>query len=367
MEECAQKIESYTDTQQYLARMGKAKLEHYRQYYQYDLPKGKQPGEVVNSLFDRMMRNDKEALEQVLGILADRTFAMLCSRLESVGCYSADHVDDLMQIIRMEIMKKSFRGFPRKVTKEGFYGYLIQIVQNQTKRYRKEQLHDRQSLVYEKDTEKKPDPLERQIRKQGLLSSDLEEQAISREEDGLKKRVLDYFMEALAWTDRKPYQAVTYGYAYLLPKILNDSRKRELKRKVNVISGRESGKQASGYEEDSDFLWGEITRKSEFLTGWAMDAMCRKKVRFLAEEFMKLYNMDPLNGKPVAWEDPFQQNMREEEKGKPIEELVITEEFDQLAIKNWPVRMQKALIEKTRERMRADPDFMKKGSQIICR
>ena len=113
--------------------MDRSISEHYRLYYHYTPAReenGETPAEIINSLYDRVMRNDKEALGEVIRILQSNTYALAVKRLSLKGISGLEQVDELMQTVSFEVMKLAFRGFPEQVDAERFFGYLLGIAQN---------------------------------------------------------------------------------------------------------------------------------------------------------------------------------------------------------------------------------------------
>lgn len=336
---------------------------HYNQYYRYDLPVGKEPAETVNRLFDTVMHNDKQALEQVIRILSSNIYYMVYSKVKTLNMDVIDGIDELMQIIQLEILQKAFRGFPEWVDEEGFYGYLLRLAEKQVKNYERKQrtYGNRENIGQEDYVFEQSNPWQYDD-----SAFNPEDKLISDEELALEQKILDIFVKVLMESNEKPYKVVTYCYAVLLPQLMKRSENVELLNKVNVISGRESSRQTSFYNEKDKCLEGEIARDSVVLLNWALDAMNKKDVDYLSAEFVRLYNMDPLTEADFIWGNTFLNNLDNVHKGKVIRSLVITEDFNPLTIKNWPVRLGQLLLRETEEYV-MKIDEIKKRSTIVAK
>lgn len=336
---------------------------YYQLYYHYDIPEGGEPGEVVNSLYNPVIRNDKDALGQVLKILASNTYYLVCRRLESTGNATRDNVDEVMQNVRVEILKMAFRGFPEYVGEDNFYPYLIGVVENCVKRFR--QGAGRVSRREGKDWE---DGL---LQEEGIAASEAEEAKnpeaviIQEERKALEGEILGQYIEALQETGLPPYQVLTYCYAILIPQLFKKSQDAEFLSLVDGISGRRSQPPNSHYNKEKHCLEGEITRDSVILIKWAMDAMYGQKVFQLDGEFQDLYNRERLAGAAFRWGQGYRANLEKDCSGVPIRQVIITEAFQKNAIKNWPARVAQSLLAETGRRMAAKKDWSGKAVKAV--
>lgn len=335
--------------------------EYYNKYYRYDLPEEQKPGDVVNSLFERVERNDQEALEEVLKILASNTFYLVRKWLLNYNKnVSLEDVDDVLQNARMEIIQTSFRGFPKRVTKEIFYGYLIVLTKNCIFNYRRGLKVKNENEQFDTEDSSSFEILESAGNKNRSVNP--EDVFVSAETE---KEILHFYLEALRGTEEKPYRVLSYCYAVLIPQLFKKSSNPDFLRKVDIISSRNAKPPFSHYNEEKNCLEGEITRKSAVLMNWALDAMEGRKAEELDKEFLELYEEEPLNEEPFAWERPYLINMEKTEHNMPVKHLVITKEFKQKAIKNWPVRMAESLRDEAGRLAQKDRAFCKKSVRIV--
>lgn len=334
---------------------------HYNQYYCYNLPEDQEPGETVNGLFDAVMRNDKHALEQVIRILSSNVYYMVYSKVKTLNMDVIDGIDELMQIIQFEVVQTAFRGFPEWVNEDGFFGFLIKLAQHQVQNFERKQrtYGNRENIGQEDYVFEQSNPW--QTDNSNTIPED---KIISEEEEALEQKMLHTFVKVLMETDEKPFKVVAYCYAVLLPQIMKHSDNVELLKKVNIISGRESGKQTSFYNEQNKCLEGEIARDSVVLLNWALDAMAKKKVEFLSDEVVDLYNMAPLTKEDFAWGNAFCNNLDNVHMGKVIRSLVITEDFKVLTIKNWPGRFAQVLLRETEESIMENDEIKKHSTKV---
>ena len=349
--------------------MYKSISEHYNQYYRYDLPENKTPWDVVNSLFERVERNDQEALEEALKILSSNTFGKIWRWLSGFGKASLENVDDIMQNIREEILKIVFRGFPEHVTKEKFYGFLMIVTDNCMKNYGKGLADRSKKEQYDTEDGALFDVLEAVGNEKRSVNP--EDFFVSQDVKKEQEDVLRFYLEALCGTKEKPYKVLTYCYAVLIPQLFKKSCSSHFKRKVDVISSRNTKPPFSHYNEEKNCLEGEIARKSTILMNWALDAMKGQKVEQLDREFLELYGEEPLNKELFSWGKPYLINMEKTEHNMPVKYLVVTEEFGRNAIKNWPIRVAESLRDETGRLVQKDREFCKKSvglvEDMICR
>ncbi len=336
---------------------------YYRLYYYYEIPQGEEPGTAVNALYDSVMRNDKDALGQVLRILSSNTYFLVCKRLDSRGNATKDNVDDVMQNVRMEILKKAFRGFPEYVGEDNFYPYLIGIVENCAKSFRQNAGGPSWKERYFQEGG--------QAQAERLLASEEEEAKnpeafmLQEEKAALEQEILKRFMASLQETELPPYQVLTYCYAVLIPQLFKKSQKKEFLSRIDGLSGRRCQPPNSHYNEEKRCLEGEIARDSVVLIKWALDAMHGQKVFQLDGEFQDLYSMEKIAEVEFQWGSPYQANLKKDCNGMPISQLAITEAFQKNAIKNWPIRVARSLLADTEKRMAAQSGRAEKAVRIV--
>ena len=138
------------------------------------------------------------------------------------------------------------------------------------------------------------------------------------------------------------------------------------------------------------------------LLNFALSAMEGETVETLSREFVELYGMEPLLEEAFAWGQPYRENLEQvyclpapkkekpsqERKAEPgsiggglsgavtaggglsgagaaeeklVKELVITEDFEQNGIKNWPIRTARHLLHDTEKWAAKDEEFCKKS------
>lgn len=334
---------------------------HYSQYYKYELPNGKQPDEVVNRLYDRVMRNDAEALEEVIKIFSSKVYSYVKNQLGSFG--TEENIEDLMQDINMQVVMKVFRGFPEDFDSEKFYIYLWGIAKHSVKKYLKKKINVREQYDTEEssvfDLLQGTDDTSEHVNPENIV--------IFQDKKQEKTEILSFYFEALRKTKAVPYQVMTYCYAILLPSLFKMSSNPYFLRQIDVICGRNGKAPNSRYNSFLNRVEGEVARKSSILVNWAIEAMDKQKVEELDQEFLFLYNMVPLTGETLVWGEYYRNFMEQKDKklGIPIRKIVITESFSRNRIKNWPERVAAALYRDTEEIALKNKGFRQKSVKIV--
>lgn len=330
--------------------------EHYNTYYRYDLKQGSDAAETVNSLYDAVMRNDKDALSEVIRILSSNTYFLVAKRLGAAGINGAKALDEVMQEINTEIFKKAFRGFPEKVTEEGFFGYLISMAEICCSNYKKKYFSRKEALLNEQE----------ETDFFGQIQDDwnTEEKYLEQEKRLTFQRILQFYQEALSETKAPPYQVLTYCYAILIPQLLKKTGNLQLLEQVSTISKGKGGSSDSRYNEITGRLEGEIARDSVILMNWAMNAMHGLASDALNKEFLEIYRLEPLGRREFSWGAAYENNMEQVYLGRLIKELVITDTFPKNTMKNWPIRIAKSLFRKTEELAMENIEFRNKSRDI---
>lgn len=334
--------------------------EHYKLYYQYTLPNNQQPGDVVNGLFDRVMRNDKEASAEVVKILSSNTFYLVVKRLHAYGINDMDNVDDLMQDIRVEVLRQAFRGFPEKVTQEGFFGYLMSMVEICCKNYRRRMVNE--GKHFWQDLEDKNEFAYDEVAKESGNRNAIspEDIFLDKEQSKVYQNIFDFYIEALRETDEPPNQVLAYCYSVLIPQLIKRTHNEKLLRKAHQMSGRD-GKQTSRYNVEKGCMEGELTRKSVNMINWAMAAMSGQRADALGQEVMEIYAMEPLTQERLVWGKSYEQNMERIYDGEVMKEIIITSKYTVVRIKNWPPRIARKLMAETKNKAMKDADFRKRS------
>jgi DNA-directed RNA polymerase specialized sigma24 family protein len=321
--------------------------------------------------------------------LQSNTYALAVKRLSLKGISGLEQVDELMQTVSFEVMKLAFRGFPEQVDAERFFGYLLGIAQNCCNDFNRRQS---QEQMRRKAGQEGVDVFQvlDTVKTTNWEHELVEQEILDAETSAIRKEILRFYQQALQETQLPPYQVITYCYAVLLPQLFKKSRNPRFLRQLAKISGRKGGKPSSCYNEETGNLEGKIARDSVILLNFALSAMEGETVEALSREFVELYGMEPLLEEAFAWGQPYQENLEQvyclpapkkkkpsqERKAEPgsiggglsgagaaeeklVKELVITEDFEQNGIKNWPIRRH--LLHDTEKWAAKDEEFCKKS------
>lgn len=326
----------------------------YRERYLAVIHDGDDPAEVVNNLAKDLMRNDPEAMDVVCRVIYYK-FYDLAAGYAKQSCWTSDYADIILDQACEDFFKMCIRGLQESVLTKGIFGLLHNVVfhayhhvLNKNKTYsQKTQFKNNESDDIEKINARK--------NQEENILSDVLMDVLEKEEWESDKKVLDFFRQALSDNKEIPYQMITYCYTSLLPMMFKESSDTLFKENINRMSARGQGK--SWFREDK--IGGEISRNSSTLLKWAMEAMNEQTTGFLCEEFEKLYQQEPIVGMPFAWGTSFLQALIRQYNGKKVKDIVITDEFQRLRIKNWPARVEMRLYEDTKRRMCRDKEFRK--------
>lgn len=349
--------------------------EHYNNYYRYELSAGEDPVDIVNSLFIPVMKNDKEALNKVLRIISGRTYYKVCNMLDEVNRATLENVDDVMQNARLEITKLAFRGFPERVSEDGFYGYLYKIFVVCTNNFKKinKKLNAREVYETEKTDEEGAsiegdvfDNIESDYFKINRESV-TEKQMLIKEKRQIYDEILGRYIKVLQDSQLEPHQLMTYCYAILIPQLIKKTDNIKLLNQVEKLSMRKSHTANSYYDAKENKLKGKIARDSVILVNWAIEAMYRMKVEQLDDEFQELYSLEKVADTDFRWGLPFKENMERINKTTETIErkVVITEAYSETTIKNWPPRVAESLLKNTEEQLLEETEIKKKSTKII--
>lgn len=326
----------------------------YRERYLEVIPDREDPVEVVNGLAERLMKNDPEAMEIVCRVIYYK-FYDLAVYYTGKSQWTSDYADVILNQACEDFFKLCVRGLKDSVLTEGVYGLLQKSVYyaylhmiNKNKKYS-------EKTKFEQDDSGNIDRIQAKKDREDNISVDMLEDMIEKEEDVSDRKVLDFFREALIENKEIPYQMITYCYASLLPLMFKESSDFSFKDNINHMSAR--GKEGSWFRNGE--IGGDIGRNSSILLNWALDAMNGQTTGFLCGEFEKLYQWEPVAGKPFSWGEQFQCALKEDHEGQKIKDLVITEVFDRMRIKNWAPRIELRLYQDTRGRMCRDEKFCK--------
>lgn len=330
----------------------------YRKYYKDDIENDKERERLVGELMMPALQNDDEAIGNIISLMIDPSFAVVRNVLFQWGerFRSLELMQDLMQEVT-ELMKRIFfRGIPESVKEEELLKYLLGAVQKNTfQKLSKNFEKEIKSLSDDGDIEKEKDAhINQRVKK---LKSSVPQEAEPGEgekEQDFKSKMIDYFMECFMNTEIEPHKAVTYGYATLLPMMFKSTQNEQVLQEMDAMSGRRYSKKTSSYKWNSRKerfeLTGEIARASSVLMKWAIDAMWEMTVDFLQKEIQETYNMEPIGNAAFEWGQAFKANLlKDYDEKRKEKDIVITSEFSELNMKNWPVRLAASLYKKTRE------------------
>ncbi|MBU5477683.1 hypothetical protein KQI69_00515 [Eubacterium sp. MSJ-13] len=334
--------------------MNKDSRIYYRERYSEVIHAGDDPVEVVNSLVKQLMQNDPEAMDVVCRVIYYK-FYDLAVRYAQQSKWTSDYVDVILNEACENFYRMCTRGLDESVLTQGVFGLLYKAVYYAYRHIINENIKYSQKTQFENDD---ADDIEKINAKKNLednITSDVLGDVLTREEDACDKKVIDFFRQALMENKEIPYQMITYCYASLLPMMFKESSDDLFKENINDLSSR--GKGHSWFKDGK--IGGDINKNSSILLKWAVDAMNEKTTGFLSEEFENLYQKEPIVGMPFSWGVSYQLALKEEQNGRLNKDIVITDEFDILRIKNWPSRVEMRLYEDTKKRMYQDKEFRK--------
>ena len=344
--------------------------EHYKKFYYYPLPDGKEPRETVNGLFDAVRNEDGAALEKALRILSSNTYFLVCSRLEKAGFATQDNVDEVIQNVRLVVMAKAHmpRGFQRVTSSEDFFAYLLGITQNQASNFIKNHIPTKRQgdklarrLIYDMDEKSAFEAMEMQDAEGEQYTP--EGDMIRKERHEVNETIFQKFLEVLGDSGCPPRRLLTYCYAVLIPQMAKKTDRKDFIGRIVEMSGRMSDTPNSVYNLAERCWEGEIARKSVKLMKWAYGAMYKLKVAQMNEEFLELYGMEGIASLPFRWGSTFWENMERVAKGEDVaeKELVVTEKYTMSGISNWPDRVAAELLEATRNALHRESGFAEKA------
>lgn len=327
---------------------------YYRERYYEVIHAGEDPAEVVNALADRLMRNDTEAMDVACRVIYYK-FYDLAVQYAQRSKWTSDYVDVILNQACEDFYRMCTRGLDESVLTQGVFGLLYKSVYYGYRHIINKNLKYSQKTQFENNDSDAIERMNAKNNREDNISSDILMDVLTEEEADSDKQVIEFFRQALMDNKEIPYQMITYCYASLLPLMFKDSSDNLFKENINYLSER--GKGNSWFKNGK--IGGDINRNSAILLKWAVDAMNEKTTGFLSEEFERLYIQEPIVGMPFSWGAPYRLALKDEYEGKMIKDIIITEEFDTLRIKNWPSRVEMRLYEDTKKRMYQDKEFRK--------
>lgn len=327
---------------------------YYRERYSEVIHAGEDPAEVVNALAERLMRNDPEAMDVVCRVIYYK-FYDLAVRYAQRLKWTSDYVDTILDQACEEFYKMCIRGLGESVLTQGVFGLLYKAVYYAYRHIINENIKYFQNTQFESNDADDIEKMNAKNNQEDNISSDVLGDVLAEEEADCDKRVLEFFRQALMDNKEIPYQMITYCYASLLPLMFKESSDDRFKENINDLSARGKG---NSWFKDGE-TGGDINRNSFILLKWAVEAMNEQTTGFLSEEFEKFYMQEPIVGIPFSWGASYRHALKDKYEGKAAKDIVITEEFDTLRIKNWPSRVGMRLYEDTKRRMCQDKEFRK--------
>lgn len=330
----------------------------YCERYSEIIKNGQNPVEVVNSLAERLMKNDSEALDIVFCVINYKFYDRAVSLAKRSG-WTLDLADDILVEACFEFSKlcTSGKGLQDSVLTQGVYGLLSSSIKygylhilEKNKKY-----SENTSFAYEDIGIL--DVVNEKNEQENNHVEDLFEQMFHKEEYNSDKKVIDFFRQALVENQAVPYQVITYCYSTLLPLVFKESIDPDFLDKINILSARGNGN--SWYNRETGEIGGDIKRKNFTLLNWALEAMNNETTENLSKEFEELYQHEPIIGIPFSWGESYLSGLRKPYKEKLVKDTIITNDFDTDQIKNWSARVGMKLYEDAKRRMCQDKEFRK--------
>ncbi len=324
----------------------------YRERYLMVIHDGEDVVEVVNNLAESIMRNDSEAMDVVCRVIYYK-FYDLALYYAKKSAWSPDYADAILDQACEDFFKLCIRGLQESVLTQGIYGLLQNTVYHAYLHMINKNKIYSQKTQFENENSDDIERINAKNKRNENISTDMLSNLIEKEEAYSDKKVIDFFRQALIENKEVPYQIVTYCYASLLPLMFKESQNPDFLKNINIMSARGNGN--SWYSDGK--IGGDIGRKSFVLLNWALDAMNAQKTGELSAEFERLYQQEPVVGLPFCWGKEYLSALKKKCDDKKIEDIVITDEFETVRIKNWSARVGKHLYEDTKKRMSMDKEF----------
>lgn len=331
----------------------------YRKHYKDDIENDKERERLVGKFMMPALQNDDEAIDKIIQLLIDPSFAVIRNAMLKNGDMykSLELMEDMMQEITEVIKGVFFRGIPESVLPEELMKYLLGVVRHSIQRIlgKKYQNEVQNPSLEQWEEDGKPLPVQK-----------VEED--SEGTDDFKNQMLSYCIKCLMNTKAEPHKAVTYCYANLLPIIFKTTQNEQVLHEMDQMSGRRYKKKTSSFgwnhRKERFEVTGEVSRDSETLLKWAIDAMWDMSVDFLQKEVQETYNIEPIGNTTFVWGQIFRTNLlKDYDTGRKERDVIITSEFSEVNIKNWPVRLGAALYKETREHFMKEEFYESVASQ----
>lgn len=328
----------------------------YRERYLEVVHDGEDPVELVNSLAERLMRNDSQALDIVFRVMNYKFYDKALNYAKRSNMTS-DFTDEILTRACMDfsILCASGKGLRDSVLEKGVYGLLSCTVKYAYLHVMGENKKYSENTSFGFENAEILEIINAKNEQDNNSVKDVLDELMNQEEKFSDKKVLDFFRQALIDNKEIPYQIITYCYTSLLPLMFKESHNSEFRENINIMSARGEGN--SWYKNGK--IGGDINRNSFILLNWALESMKNETTEKLSKEFEELYQQEPIIGMPFSWGKSYLLALNKEKGGKKIKDIIITDEFEPVRIKNWSSRVGKRLYEDTKRRMCQDKEFRK--------
>lgn len=332
-------------------------INHYNEHYVYKNMDAETAKARVNELFPMVKQNNQQAFEEVLYIIREKVYWMVCRKMSFTSFGTIENVDDAIQHASLEYAKKSMTNFDN-FKHDNFYAYSLDFFNRWTENYISRYYN---KICLETELDISVD-LKDNTYNDKTNAENPEQKLLNTEKKEYENEFIRHFIQTLEASLIEPHKLITYCYECLLPAILKDNHGiRKLLDWINKLNIPGKAKTSWANLETGE-IGGLITRKSTYLLKWAINAMYKKKVKYLAEEFTDIYNICPLAKMPFQWGDGFQNALvmpgnSDGHSISQIGEVVITDKFEESSLHNWASRVGKTLKIETVCKMANNPDL----------
>ncbi len=273
------------------------------------MAEAKSLGEQINEEYIRLSEDPNRGLDTICEMLMDYLPGIIGRHIYmSARQARIEAVDEVLQNTIGDILEKGFTNFSPEKGK--FASYCGQIAVNNALDYGKA-WHERWGAI-DGDEEAADENIvdwsnESKIDKVGdTYHSNPENIVIKNEYRTLCKEWAEKFINTFVNIDTKPYKLVGSGYSIIL------SKKYPTNNNKNDLTSPK----------------------------WALDQLNDRTVQYGADSFISEVN-DWTNIKTVNWSPNFDVNMKKEEFGQSIADIVFGEHFDRKSIENWDNSIRK--------------------------
>lgn len=273
------------------------------------MAEAKSLGEQINEEYIRLSEDPNRGLDTICEMLMDYLPGIIGRHIYmSARQARIEAVDEVLQNTIGDILEKGFTNF--SPVKGKFASYCGQIAVNNALNYGKA-WYERWGAI-DGDEEAADENIadwstESKIDKVGdTYHSNPENIVIKNEYRILCKEWAEKFINTFVNIDTKPYKLVGSGYSIIL------SKKYPTNNNKNDLTSPK----------------------------WALDQLNDCTVQYGADSFISEVN-DWTNIKTVNWSPNFDVNMKKEEFGQSIADIVFGEHFDRKSIENWDNSIRK--------------------------